>query len=114
MLLRKIGKLLRGKDTPCQLMAAAVLGSLLGFVPGFAQAPGLVLCLIALLVVLSANIGLALLVVLPAHLLSLLLLPVSFDVGRFLLEGGASGFFAALIDMPVVAWFGLEHYATVG
>ena len=40
MITRKIGKLIRGKATPTQLMLACVLGSMLGFVPGFAQGPG--------------------------------------------------------------------------
>ena len=35
MITRKIGKLLRGNVTPVQVMLAAVLGSMLGFVPSF-------------------------------------------------------------------------------
>ncbi|MEE8468306.1 MAG: hypothetical protein V3T22_07620 [Planctomycetota bacterium] len=114
MLTRKIGKLLRGKATPFQLLAATVLGCWLGFVPGFAQASGWVLALVAMLLVLNANIGVALIVAPLAHLLALLLMPASFAVGRFLLEGPTAGLFRRLANAPVTAWFGLEHYATTG
>lgn len=114
MLTRKFGKILRGQATPFQLLAATVLGCWLGFVPGFAQASGWVLALVAMLLVLNANLGVALIALPLAHLLSLLLMPASFAVGRFLLEGPTAGLFRRLSNAPVTAWFGLEHYATTG
>ncbi len=121
---RRIGSMLRGNATPRQVLLATVLGGLLGFVPGFflpgdlgggfAQAPGLILSLLCLALVLNANLGVFGLTTLVAKLLSLLLLPASFAVGRFLLEGPMAGAFAWLINAPFTAWFGLEHYATSG
>jgi len=49
-----------------------------------------------------------------AKLVSLLVVPLSFQVGRFLLEGPTEGLFAALVNAPVLAWCGLEYYAVSG
>lgn len=114
MITRKIGKLLRGDATPFQLFSAAILASLIGFMPGFMQAPGLLVVFLALLVVLNANLGLAALVGGLAKLVSLLLMPVTFKVGYFLLDGPTSGFFQSMINAPVLALFGFEHYVTTG
>lgn len=114
MLTRKIGKMLRGDATPFQLMAASVLAGLIAFVPGFMQAPGLLVVYLALLIVLNANLALAALVGGGLKLLSLALMPWTFEVGYFLLEGPAQGIFQAAINAPVLAWFGLEHYVTTG
>src|SRR5690606_13617682 len=56
LITRKLGKILRGKATATQVLLAATLGGMLGFVPGFflpgdlgggfAQAPGLILALV--------------------------------------------------------------------
>ena len=56
MITRKVGKLIRGKATPFQLGLACVLGGLIGATPGFSQGPGLYLTLMALLLVLNANL----------------------------------------------------------
>ncbi len=114
MISRKIGNILRGKATPFQIITACVLGSLIGFVPGFQQAPGLLIFWIALLVVVNANLFLAGLVGVAAKLLALLLTPVSFWVGRLLLEGPTRGLFGALVNGPVTAWFGFDYYVVTG
>lgn len=114
MITRKIGKILRGKATPMQLMLACILGSMIGFVPSFATGPGLTIALLLLLLVLNANIGLALLTAIVAKLLSLLLMPVSFAIGRVLLDGPTEGLFRPMINAPVLALFGFEYYATSG
>jgi uncharacterized protein (TIGR03546 family) len=114
VLTRKLGKLLRGNATPFQIVAAATLGALLGFAPSLVQAPALYLILVALLLVTNANLGLALLVAGVAKLAALLVVPVSFEVGRFLLDGPTAGLFAALANAPVLAWCGLEYYAVSG
>lgn len=121
---RKIGAILRGKATPFQVLSATTLGGLLGFVPGFflpgdlgggfAQAPGLILLLLCLVLVLNANLGVFGLTTLVAKLLSLVLLPVSYAVGTWLLEGPLEGLFHGLVNGRVTAWFGLEYYATTG
>jgi uncharacterized protein (TIGR03546 family) len=114
MLTRKIGKLLRGNATPFQIVAACVLGTLLGFAPGFGIAPALVLLWLALLLLVNANLGLALLAAGVGRLLALALVPVSFQVGRVLLDGPTSGLAHAIVNSPVLAWGGLDHYAVAG
>jgi uncharacterized protein (TIGR03546 family) len=123
-LVRKIGSVLRGKATPRQVLLATLLGGMLGFVPGFflpgdlggglAQAPGLILLLVCAVLVLNANLAVFGLVTLVAKLLSLVLLPVSYGLGTWLLDGPLQGLFRWLINSKVVAWFGLEYYATAG
>lgn len=124
MVMRKIGAVLRGKATPLQVMLATVLGGLLGFVPGFflpqdlgggfAQAPGLILLLLCSVLVANANLAVFGVTLLVSKLLSLVLLPVSYQVGVWLLDGPLAGLFEALIHTKVTAWFGLEYYATTG
>jgi len=114
LITRKIGKFVRGKATPVQLMFAAVLGSMIGFVPGFEHGPGLTVALLLLLIVLNANLGVALVAGLLAKALSFFLLPVSFYTGRVLLDGPTQDVFQWMINTPVLALFGFEHYATTG
>ena len=114
MITRQIGKIVRGKATPLQIMMAAVLGSMFGFVPGFAQGPGLVIALTMLLIILNANLAVAAIIGLLARLASLALLPVTFAAGRMLLDGPTQGLFKWLINAPVLALFGFEYYATTG
>lgn len=113
-LLRKIGKLLRGKATPFQIIAGCVLGAMLAFMPGWAHAPGLIAALTLALILINANLLLAGLIGLAARLLYYLLLPVSFHVGHFLLEGPTQGLFQKLINAPVFALFGFESYVATG
>lgn len=114
MFFRKIGALIRGKVTPFQIMAACVLGAVIGFLPGWAQAPGLMALATLLLVVLNANLLVAALVGLGARLLSLVAAPVLFKIGRVLLDGPTGGLFESMINAPVLAWFGFEYYVTTG
>lgn len=124
MLTRKIGAALRGKATPLQITLATVFGALLGFVPGFflpgdlgggfAQAPGLILFLLVCVLVVNANLAVFGLTLLVSKLLSFALLPVSYAVGTWLLDGPLSGLFETLVNMKGTAWFGLEYYATTG
>jgi hypothetical protein len=110
MFMRKIGKLLRGNATPFQILSAAKLGALLGSLPGFGQGPLLLVLLLFLLVVLNANLFVAGIVLLLVKLLTLLLLPLYFDIGVYLLEGPLAGLAAALVNAPVTAWFGFDYY----
>jgi uncharacterized protein (TIGR03546 family) len=114
MLTRNIGKLIRGKVTPFQIVSACVLGSMLGFIPAFSVGIGLTVALVLLLVLLNANLFLATMMGFAAKLLSLLMLPVSFMVGRALLDGPTRPIFKSAINAPVLALFGFEHYATTG
>lgn len=114
MLTRKLAKIIRGKVTPLQLTFACTLGALIGFTPGLTQGPGLLLLLLALLVVLNANLWIATLAAGLSTLLSLLVMPAQFEAGRLLLDGPTSGLFRSLINTPVVAWFGLDYYTVTG
>lgn len=114
MLTRSIGKVLRGKATPLQIMLACVIGGAIGFLPEFSTSVGLTVALVLLLAVLNANLAVAGLVGMGAKLVGLLALPLSFEAGRVLLDGPTGGLFKAMINAPVLALFGFEHYATTG
>ena len=111
MITRRIGKLLRGKATPFQVFSAGVLGALIAFAPGFSQGPGLMLFWFFLLAVLNANLFVAAIVGAGSALLALLLTPVSFAVGRFLLEGPTEGLFKGLSNHKINALGGDEGSA---
>lgn len=113
MFFRKIGKFLRGKATPFQIISATVLGALLGSLPGLSQGPLLLMALLFLLIILNANLFIAGLTLLLVKLISLILLPVYFNAGVALLEGPLAGPVAVLANAPVTAWFGLEYYVMV-
>ncbi len=114
MIHRKIGKLLIGQATPFQILAACLLGSWIGFMPGVIQAPGSILILLALLAVLNANLWLAAAVTIIMKGLSIALLPLSHGVGTFLLEGPTEGIFRTLVNAPFLAWCGFEYHAVTG
>ena len=107
-------RIVRGKATPFQLIAVTLLTSQLVVVPGLAKGPGLVLTVAALLLCVSANLALALLLAGPLRLAALMLMPVSFAVGRFLLDCPTRGLFEAAVDTPLLARVGCDHYATSG
>jgi len=113
-LTRKIGKILRGNSTPFQLIMACVLGVMLGFVPGFSEAPGLLITLTFALIVINANLVLAALVGVVAKLVALPLVPLAYYTGTFLLDGPAQGLFKTFVNSPVLAFFGLEYYTVTG
>jgi uncharacterized protein (TIGR03546 family) len=106
--------MVRGQATPAQIMMGALLGALLGFAPGFSAAPGLCIALGALVLLLNVSLPFVLLVFAPCKLLGLLALPVSFHIGRVLVDGPLQGLFRWLINTPVLALFGFERYATSG
>jgi uncharacterized protein (TIGR03546 family) len=114
MFMRKIGRILRGSASPAQLMFAAVLGTTLGFMPGFSQAGGLILLMSLLLILLNANLALAAMLGALAKLVSLLVMPLSFRIGGVLLDGPTQPLFKSMINAPVLALFGFEYYATTG
>src|SRR5690606_20990726 len=85
-----------------------------GFVPGFSAAPGLFLFWALLLVLLNANLFLAAVVGGASKLLSLVALPLTFQVGRVLLEGPTESLFRAMVNAPGLALMGFENYAAAG
>jgi len=114
LFLRNLGQLLRGKTNPFQIIAGCVLGAWLGFMPGFAHAPGLVVVLSLALILINANLFLAALIGLAARAASLLLMPVSFHTGRALLDGPTEGLFRQVVNAPGFALFGFESYVATG
>jgi uncharacterized protein (TIGR03546 family) len=114
MITRKLGKLLRGNATPFQLMAASILGTLIGFAPSVGQAPALYVILIAVLLIANANLGLALLCAGLGHILALVSAPLSYSLGTFLLDGPTSGIAHGVVNAPILAWCGLEYYVVAG
>jgi len=114
MLQKKVAKILLGSASPAQLFLACIVGATLGFMPGLTQAAGSILLLSLLLLILNCNLALAAGAGLVAKLLSLLLMPLTFSLGRLLLDGPLQGLFTALINAPVLALFGFEYYVTSG
>ncbi len=108
MVFRKILKILRGDATPFQLYSACVLASALGFVPGITQAPGLILGIAILLILLNANLALAGLIGVLAKIISLAAMPLSFGLGRLLIDGPLQNGFRLIVNAPVLAWFGFD------
>ena len=113
MITRKIGKILRGNATPAQLMLATCFGSLLGFMPG-TQAMGMIIVLLLLLIIFNANIWITGLAGLLAKAISIPLMPLTFGLGRALLDGPMVGVFQPLINAPITALLGLEYYVVTG
>ena len=96
------------------MIITAILGAVLGFMPGISQALGLIVVATFLLLILNTNLTLAFLIGLGAKLIAWTLAPFIFSLGRFLLDGPAQGVFAGLINAPVYALFGFEYYAVTG
>jgi len=111
---RDVAKFFRGDATPFQLFATTILAGILSFLPGFREAPGLMLGAFLLFLILNTNFFVAGLVALAGKLLGLLLQPVSFSLGRFLIDDAATPLFTRLINGPVTAWFGFENYVATG
>ncbi|MFW6414091.1 MAG: hypothetical protein ACOCZS_02210 [Verrucomicrobiota bacterium] len=111
-LIRKIGKLLRGGVTHRQIALGAVLGIVLGFLPGLSLTSVLV---VLLLIILNAHIGIALLGFAGGKILCFLLAPISFRLGYVIIHAlGLEWLFRSLIATPVVALLNLQVYALVG
>lgn len=114
MITRSLGKIVRGRCTPFQLLAASVLGACLGFLPGFVEAPGLALSLGLALAVLNANLFVAGGVAAGCSLAALALQPQLFALGRFVLDGPTTGLARQVVNTPGLALFGFERYVTSG
>ena len=113
-MVRSVAGILRGKATPFQILMACVLGAMIGFVPSLQAGAGTLVVLVLLLIIINANLGLAAMVAGGAKLLSLAIMPATFQVGRILLDGPTSGLFRKAINAPGSALLGLEYYVTTG
>ncbi|TVQ75235.1 MAG: TIGR03546 family protein, partial [Phycisphaeraceae bacterium] len=114
MFWRSFGKILRGKSTPFQISLACILGAMLGFTPTGIPAIGALLFLLALLLILNANLILAAVVLGGCKILSLILAPVLFTIGRILLDGPTQPLFKWAINTPVLALADFRYYTVTG
>lgn len=111
-IIRKIGKILRGGAGKKEIFLGTLCGVLLGFNPSFSFT---VLLVILLTLLLNANISFTILGVALGKALSLLLAPVSFQTGFFIIHNmGLEGVFRKLCNAPVTALMDLNVYALVG
>jgi len=111
-LLRKFGKLIRGGAASRQIFLGALLGVMIGIVPGLNLT---LLGLIFLLLLLNAHVGIAVLGMALGRAACLLLAPWTFRVGHVLIHGvGLEGMFRAASDAPVLALLDLHVYCLTG
>jgi len=113
-IIRKIGKTLRGQAKPYQIIAAALLGALIGFAPPFTNAPLYLIAAVLLLAILNANFFIATFTAGFCKLLALALMPISFELGLLIVDGPLQPLFRTLINTPVTALMGLDYYVTAG
>lgn len=114
LVIRKFGSLLRGKATPFQIYSACLIGSIVGFLPNKSQCLGLYLLFFGIVLILNANLFITAFSIPILKLLSYLLVPASVSIGHALLNGFVGDLLKPLINMPFIAWFGLEYYVTIG
>lgn len=111
-LIRKLGKLLRGGAGMPQILLGCVLGMIVGLVPGFNMT---VVFAVLLLIVLNANLGLAIPAFLIGKVLCISLAPLTFRVGYIIIHNlGLHGLFRAASETPVVALMDLHYYCVAG
>lgn len=114
MITRSLGKLFRGKATPFQIFSACILGSITSFLPAIFICPELYVIMFMLILILNTNLLIAAMTALPCKLLSMLLAPVSIQLGHAILDGSTGEILKPLINSPYFSWIGLEHYLVIG
>ena len=111
-LIRKLGKLLRGGSTSRQIFLGVFLGFAAGMIPGLNLT---VLLCIFLLLILNTNGGLAVPAYALGKILCILLAPLTFRMGYFMIHDlGLSGLVRALADTSVLALLDLHVYSLMG
>ena len=114
-LIRKLVKALRGGATFRQMFLAIVLGFAAGMIPGVNLT--LIACIV-LLLILNTNGGLAVMGYLVGKALCLLLAPVTFEIGYFLIHSaGLMGLIQTLagtllmtVPVIVIFFFAQKHF----
>jgi len=114
MLVGSIRKLLQGGLSPAHVWMSVVLGVLLGMIPNYSASAGLVAIILLGTALIRVNAGLFALSVIVSKSILLLSLPWLFALGHSVLHGAAGSALQSLSQLPVLAWFGFERYATVG
>ena len=111
-IIRKIGKILRGGAGGKEILLGTLCGALIGFNPGFNFT---LVAAILITLLLNANMSFVLLGAALGKVLSLILAPVSFQTGYFILHNmGLEEVFRSLCNAPVTALMDLNVYALVG
>jgi len=111
-IVRKIGKMLRGGAGKKEIFLGALCGVLIGFNPGASLTLAFAILITLLL---NANIGFTLLGVLLGKLLALILAPITFHTGYFIIHHmGLEGLFTQLANAPVTALMDLNVYSMIG
>jgi uncharacterized protein (TIGR03546 family) len=111
-IIRKIGKILRGGAGRKEILLGTLCGVLIGFNPGISFT---LVAAILITLLLNANISFTLLGAALGKVLSLILAPISFHTGYFIIHKiGLEGAFQSLCNKPVTALMDLNVYALVG
>lgn len=114
MLLGSVRQFLKGGLTPNHVRISVTLAFVLGFIPDYQFSIGLAALLLILASLVRINAGLFALSFIVAKTLLLLALPWNFELGHWVLHSQWGGVFVGLSRLPVLAWFGFEHYALIG
>ncbi|MDA0694541.1 MAG: hypothetical protein O2851_07900, partial [Proteobacteria bacterium] len=114
ILLGSVRQFLKGGLTPNHVRISVTLAVVLGFIPDYQSSIGLVALLLLLASVVRINAGLFAFSFIVAKTLLLLALPWNFELGHWALHSQWGGVFNGLSRLPVLAWFGFEHYALIG
>jgi uncharacterized protein (TIGR03546 family) len=114
MLAGSVKKFLKGGLSPAHVWSSVVLGVLLGMIPDYAASAGIVAVLILCSLFIRVNAGLFALSLIVSKTFVLLSLPWLFDLGQAALHGSVGAGLLTLSQLPALAWFGFERYATVG
>ena len=111
--IRKLYKALSSDASPTAIALAVAFGAIAGCVP---VRSGLFFFMLALILVLRVQISTALFAWALTRLACVAGLARAFEgVGEKLLEADAlKGFWTWFLNLPVVAWFGLDHLAILG
>lgn len=111
-LIRKLGKVLRGGATFREMFLGVFLGFAIGMIPG---ANMTLIVLILLLLFLNTNGALAMMSILLGKALCLLLAPVTFHLGYWMIHSlGLVGLVRAAANTPVIALLDLHVYSLMG
>ena len=114
MAVGSIRKLLKGGLSPAHVWSSVVLGVLLGMISDYAASVGLVAVLVLCSLLIRVNAGLFAFALIISKTFLLLSLPWLFDLGQAALHGSMGVGLLKLSQLPLLAWFGFERYATVG
>ena len=111
-IIRKIGKILRGGAGKKEILLGMLCGVLIGFNPGASLTLALAILITLLL---NANMAFTLLGVALGKILCLVLAPITFQTGYFIIHNaGLEEVFRSLCNAPVTALMDCNVYAMVG